>query len=236
MPLAAETYLGDPLRLDINDPDALMTFTETYGVLTQQEWVYLPLVAKLGVRDNWTEQARTQLVAARPELDDPERWRRRSFFHVGEVAAHLRALRAMVNFWVAFRNDDAPGELINAWEREGFNTVDLAHAWRNFDLFTNAALRDFHVRVYVEDTGLQYQQPLYSALVLQFVNHVAEQAEYRLCANEAHRDRKLFVRQQGRALHGQYRSEGVRFCSPACAKAQTQREYRRRKRVDGGSK
>jgi hypothetical protein len=47
------------------------------------------------------------------------------------------------------------------------------------------------------------------------------------CHNE--RCNRLFVRQQGRAKQGQYRTTGVKYCSDYCARAQGQRELRKRK-------
>ena len=69
---------------------------------------------------------------------------------------------------------------------------------------------------------------LYSILCLELFNHMAEASEYRVCANET--CGRFFVRQSGRALHGQHRSKGVKYCSAECAKAQAQRQYRRRNR------
>jgi hypothetical protein len=72
--------------------------------------------------------------------------------------------------------------------------------------------------------------PLYSICCLELFNHIAEDADYLTCANET--CGRLFVRQRGRALHGQHRTRGVKYCSSSCARAQAQRGYRRRKRPD----
>lgn len=69
---------------------------------------------------------------------------------------------------------------------------------------------------------------LTAAMFLQVHAFVSEGLPARRCANEA--CRQWFTRQQGRAQHGQRRTVGVMYCSSSCAKAQTQREYRRRKR------
>jgi hypothetical protein len=65
---------------------------------------------------------------------------------------------------------------------------------------------------------------LYPILALELFNHIVENADYRLCANERCQQR-VFVRRQG--SKGQHRSKGVRFCSYDCAHATAQRQYRR---------
>lgn len=69
---------------------------------------------------------------------------------------------------------------------------------------------------------------LFAVCCLELFNHVAEKAVYKTCANET--CGRWFVRQQGRAVHDQHRSRGVKFCSYRCARAHTQREYNRRRR------
>ena len=71
--------------------------------------------------------------------------------------------------------------------------------------------------------------PLYTLCALELFNHIVGGVEYRFCQNE--RCGRRFVHQQGSSKKGQHRSRGVLYCSPACARATAQREYRRRKRT-----
>lgn len=70
---------------------------------------------------------------------------------------------------------------------------------------------------------------LFAVCCLELFNHITEDAPYQTCGNEA--CGRMFVRQQGRALHGQRRTTGVRYCSAYCARAVAQRRYRARKRA-----
>jgi len=75
----------------------------------------------------------------------------------------------------------------------------------------------------------KFEAGLYSICCLEIYNHLVEQTSYRRCRNE--RCGRLFVRQVGRAKFGQHRTRGVLYCSASCARAQAQRELRRRRRA-----
>src|SRR4051794_20917729 len=59
---------------------------------------------------------------------------------------------------------------------------------------------------------------VYGVAWLQLVNDLAEGTPMRVCANET--CQRSSLRQLGRSLYGQNRTEGIRYCSAECAKAQ----------------
>lgn len=89
----------------------------------------------------------------------------------------------------------------------------------------NSALQVFSIGI----GSLTDRHPtIYETAFLQLYNHIAENATIRNCANETcHRN---FVRQRGRAEYGQNRTSGVKYCTRECARAQAQRELRRRRK------
>jgi hypothetical protein len=175
--------------------------------------------------------------------------------HWRHAAQRLRLVRAAVNHYVAHREG---ADLVAAWNAEGFEPqVDHgflesaalrehaelaalgrsreADAWRVFVNVHAHLLRDHlpglsvwlnHGRASLRVATLP--RSISTALMVQLHNVVVDGIEIRRCANET--CQRPFTRQRGRALKGQYRSTGVMYCDAACAKAQMQREHRRRKR------
>jgi hypothetical protein len=145
--------------------------------------------------------------------------------HAAEVAWRVRAVQRATNHLLAYLDGEP---VVPAWR----NCEDEGEAWANFIQFTGAALRDFHVRVELETIG-RPQPPdetsLYSAAMLQLVNDLAAKETVHRCANET--CGRPFVRQLGRSAYGGHRRSGTRYCSSTCARAQYQREKRRRDRA-----
>lgn len=134
------------------------------------------------------------------------------------------------------------------WQRNGLRTLPDEWDLSLFDVdppkgvdeaFTflvdviNGALRDVSARLLTE-ADFRVGGNVFVATVAQMFNHIAEDATYKVCANET--CQRTFVHQvDGTSMYGQYRGSGVRYCSNRCAKAQAQREYRRRrKKTPGG--
>jgi hypothetical protein len=160
--------------------------------------------------------------------------------HAAEVAVRVRMMQRATNHLLAYL-DGKP--LAPAWHAPPWRDCkDDLDAWRNFIRFTGAALRDFHVRVDVETVGQsppaddlqvgEVDTTVYSAAMLQLVNDLAANETVHRCANET--CGRPFVRQLGRSTYGGHRRTGTLYCTSTCARAQYQREKRRRDRAAKG--
>jgi hypothetical protein len=148
--------------------------------------------------------------------------------HAAEVAWRVRAMQRTTNHFLAYL---AGEPVAPAWR----DCEDDLDAWRNFIQVTGAALRDFHVRVELEalDQPLPPDETsLYRAAMLQLVNDLAANETIHYCANET--CGRPFVRQLGRSTYGGHRRSGTLYCTSRCARAQYQREKRRRDRAAKG--
>jgi hypothetical protein len=160
-------------------------------------------------------------------------WRTRGDGTLEDARWWLKTARALAGVWSRASNGEDPTA---AWAAEGFLGLNDDHAcWALFTLALDEGLRPFRARVeYRQElpNGGEFvyglpQVGLYSAACRQVFNFLVEQQTARRCENAT--CGRIFTRQLGGSKYGQHRSKGIRFCSPSCARAETQRQYRRRK-------
>lgn len=160
--------------------------------------------------------------------------------------AHFTLYQTVVETWLRISADAdlsregllAPPrqELADLWAGRGLpvaaTTFDLLRTvQRLINVETVMAPRIEIAPPGAERDGLAFGRPVprvMQAMMLQLVDLVAADVPAKQCANET--CTTWFATQDGRAEYGQHRTKGVLYCSRSCARAQAQREYRRRKR------
>lgn len=205
------------LRLD--DNQQLVAFIDNHGVDR------IPFFLR------WEAPFREWGPSQRPDIHpDAER-----YTHLEDIRWSLALGQTLVLHWLLHVDNKDP---LEAWRNTdlGREVTTTGDAWRRFVRCLNAGMAGAHMRVEVDLEGERLGSPavnLYDALIIQLGNIIADGLPPRRCANETCTN--YFVRQQGRAQHGQYRSGGVIYCSVACARAVANRNYRKRK-TEGGTK
>lgn len=148
-----------------------------------------------------------------------------SLLHLWEGRPHLDTFRFLRDGWIVA---SATGDLADYHRLfEGLpHAGTLRETVKDWVNGLNKGLGLVHPKIehpLAEEEGAT----LYGASCLQLYNHMVEQVQYKVCANES--CGQIFVRQQGRAGAQQRKNEGVKYCSNKCARAQAQRELRRRR-------
>lgn len=228
-----ELYLRGLLEVDLDSSEELSGFVAEHGRLDvdlfdpRSRWPFLNAyeVSRFDPPDPEGEDLWSLLGKASYVAGDHLNLNHGFLVPLDVTRRYLKTARALSRHWIAH---SAKGDLEAAWEQEGFSRPkSVDDAWRRFTDLLNPGLEPFHVRVGVRG-GAPEAPNLFTALCLQIANHVAERATVKQCANE--KCGRFFFRQEGRAVHGHYKTEGVLFCSKSCARAQAQRRYQRKKR------
>jgi hypothetical protein len=244
-----EVYLR-LLTVDLDDEVSMLTFVSHWGTLgvrfTQDpvtgerverpDYSHLlgPAASRERIEAEIAEDLRRSVETAQQEFDD---------YFVEETLDEFRfgawLIHDLTSAWRLLRGEDPPQRWLSKRHRPGYepNTTDIAAEFLLTDL--SPLLAPFSPQLASVDelaggrgprtTGPYHEgASLLQGMGLELYNHICEQTGYKACANEA--CGRLFVRHEGRAKAGQYRTSGVKYCSSSCARAQAQRAYRRRGR------
>ncbi len=203
------------------------------------------MIATPYAHSGWVPADRRSLLAPHPEgaphdlapTVDQRWWVVRRDGTLEDARWWLKTARALGRVWGDASRDEDPAPV---WESEGFllrRDADPRVHWTSFVLMLDDGLEPFsaHAQYTFDLTSLggdaiTYGRPvvdLYSAACRQVFNFIVGESTARRCENQT--CGRAFVHQLGGATFGQHRSVGLRFCTPECAHAETQRQYRRRK-------
>lgn len=228
--------LRELLEVKHDDLVAVAKLMEAYGLLFDLDVREIDMAG-------WTDEAVAE-VEAIPQYDD---FPRRVGVHKDLVRLHIETAQRAVAVWLACQRRGGLEDLVakdvndanlasvradnvqnpEPWPEslEHLELLLIDEALDHLKQSLNAALNKFSIGV----GRLADRNPtIYSVSFLQLYNHLAEGATARECANET--CLRAFVRQRGRAAYNQHRMEGVKYCSRECARAQAQRQLRRRRK------
>jgi len=152
------------------------------------------------------------------------------------AARHLEILQAAARHVIAYLEEDKTAVLA-AWTGLGFANAPATarETWHTLQTYITTALRPFQAHLRIEDddphaSALLPDPTTYELAMLQLAEIVSGQSgPLPRCAND--RCGLPFVRQRGRSKYdGTQHTTGVRYCSHLCAKAQSERDRRRRRK------
>jgi hypothetical protein len=220
--LPPEFFLRELFELGLDD-ESLADACSAVGLLCPQDTKYVEVLPYV----SWAD---FDLLPSDPREAPPS-----STLYAEMARLTVRVARALVDHWAVHTSTmrRKQAAIVHAWRLRGFNQPEsVEEAWTLWSDYLNAALRPFHVRVSTgQGTAHAVVPTVYSCVALQLANAVNDGLPPHECANETCQRR--FIRQSGDSGTQHVRSRGVIYCSMSCARAQNNREYRRRQRKKG---
>jgi len=246
-----DLYLRDVRDLDVEDPEKVWAFFRDYGVMDQADWhaendiTGVHLLHPDAIQSSRSDADRYEVESA--DLDSLGLMASpRQIGHQLALVRDLTSLSLAITGRMSWEEAHAslhPMLVNSEGIIEGLEDVEemkvegedievqetyLTEALLGF------CLRDFHVAVNFSPVPNPWRWSavqLDAVLCLSLANDLADDADFKRCASET--CGRFFTRHRGRATQGKYHMTGVKYCSVECARAQKQREYRRRQRQKG---
>ena len=151
-----------------------------------------------------------------------------SSMELDEVRHAAALVRTLTSIYHLHETGQFDPDSIAAWQWDEAWVDPPVDAVAGHSFFTTEMNRLLDAVTPTVGFGNDRQSPytLLDVLVIQLFNDVAAGVTYKTCANESCRG--LFVNQIDRKVKRRSRTNGARYCSPRCSKAQAQRNYRLR--------
>lgn len=238
--LPPDFYMREFMTLSADDLDGFADMMRLYGLPFHLDGHELPPYFDL-------EDEHGEHDPRNSHRKWPDDWDIRFMgLHRDLIRAHLDAGQDAIRTWLACQEEQGLEKLIepdvtpenlaafrddnsdqgaSSMSLDDFRTFLIHSRLADFRSVFNHALSRFSVGL--GDLS-ERQHSVYGVMFLQLYNHMLDEIPARRCASETCEN--LFVHQRGRSVHGQHRSQGVKYCSTNCARAQAARELRRRRR------